>query len=167
MNETRVIFRGTLNLFPSLCFHHHFHPEVSRLSIHPVLFLLLTWPLISCFPLSLLTQDWWAILCRCPLTKWQSAWLSTDFKLYHTLFKPQVFLYSFSKEENDRQAFWLFTFSELQHSVTSDCFWFASSYGVLTESLHMMHHRELCDIWNMPRHVTINELSVWIWVIPA
>lgn len=54
---------------------------VSRLSIPPALFHLLTWPLISCFLLSILTQDWCALVRRCLLKNWQSAWLGTDFSV--------------------------------------------------------------------------------------
>lgn len=153
------------NFVHSLLFHlvhlfFHHHTWLSRLSFPPLLFLLLTWPLISCFLLSVLTQDRCALLCRCPLKNWQSTWLATDIKFYYTLFNPQAFLYSFSTRENDRQALWLFTFSESQYSVTSNYFWLATLYRGLTESLHMVHHCKLCDIWNMPRHVTINELCV-------
>lgn len=96
---------------------------VSRLSFPPPLFLPPCRPLISCFLLSILTQDWCALLRRClPLKNWQPALLGRDIMFYYTLPILRPFSYSFNAWENKRRTFGLFTFSESQHSVTLNCF---------------------------------------------
>lgn len=89
-NVYTVIFRsiGSFKSFSIWSIHFPFVfsisfniTTVSSLFIPPGLFHLLTWPLISCFLLSILTQDWCALVRRCLLKNWQSAWLGTDFSV--------------------------------------------------------------------------------------
>lgn len=100
---------------------------VSRLSFPPPLFLLLSWPLISCFLLSILTQDWCALLRSClPLKNWQPTLMSTDITFFYTLpiLRPFV-THSVHKKMTDklfdcllsqnRSALWLQTVSDLHY----------------------------------------------------
>lgn len=99
------------------------HIWVSRLYFARPLFLLLSWPLISCFLLSILTQDWSPPPAQ--LSALEELTANIDEHGHHIFLyisNPAAFCYSFSAQENDRQALWLFTLSESQCSVTSNRF---------------------------------------------
>lgn len=155
-----VLSLSSLSSSPSLFLPLHLSGQTPP----SLLFLLLSWPLISCFLLSILTQDWCA-LCRClPLKNWQPTLLGTHIVLYHTLPLLRPFSYSFGTGENDRQALWFFDC--LRITVLCD-FQLELLHTEAWVKGHMTHRCKLCDTWKTPSYVPINEFSVRMWVIHA
>lgn len=124
-------FKSTAILF-SIFFLSFLHPRfirllfffchrswVSGLSFPPPLLLLPSWPLISCFLLSILTQDKCSLLRRFLLLKELTAHIVGHWHCFFPAYfqSSGLFLTYAEHEEMTDERFWSFTFSE--SSVTS------------------------------------------------
>jgi len=110
--------------FTYLLFFFHHYIWVSRLSFPPPLFLL--YVLTSHFlfpPVNINTGLMCTPVQMSALEGLTAHIVGHSNHILEYAFNPQAFSYPFGAQENDRQALWLFTFSETQCSVTSNHFW--------------------------------------------